>query len=104
MPGQSFGFDYLTADFTNFSVTRFEMRVDGDVWVDVAIPSVADDPNTLTGAHTYVVPLPPLPTGGHSVAFRACNTGGCGAASPEFSFTLVAFTSPANVRIVGGTP
>lgn len=102
IPGQSFGFDYLTADFANFAVVRFEMNVDGAGWTDIAIPEVADDTNTQDGAHTYKVAIPALTVGSHDVAFRACNATGCGTATAPFAFNMVVFSAPSNVRIIGG--
>jgi len=106
IPGQSFGFDYLTADFTQYSVTRFEMQVDGGAWTDIQVPEIADDANTLPAAHTYKVAIPPLATGAHTVSFRACNANpapnNCSAASAPLNFNMVVFTAPGNTRILSG--
>ena len=101
-PGQAFAFDFVTADLATYSVTRFEMRVDTGTWVSVAIPTVANDTQTPAGSSTYRVAIPALTPGAHSVAFRACNSGGCGTASAPLDFTLVIVPPPpSGVRVAG---
>jgi len=100
-PGQAFGFNYVIQDLATYSVTRFEMQVDGSAWASVQIPPVRNDGQTGAGNNTYVVPVPALTPGAHTVAFRACNTGGCGAASPVYNFTMVIVPPPTfGTRIV----
>ncbi len=101
VPGQSFGFDYSIQAFTDAAVVRFEMQIDAGAWADIQVPPTADDANTATGAHTYKVSIPALTPGAHTVAFRACNASACSASSGAFNFTLIVFSPPSNVRIVG---
>lgn len=85
---QSFGFDYKDTDVTAGGVSRFEMQVDGGAFASVAIPPKGNDSQTPAGSSTYVVPIPALTTGTHTVSFRACNAQLCGDASPSFAFVL----------------
>src|SRR4051812_18642473 len=84
---QSFGFDYKDADVITFSVTRYEMQIDGGaVWTSVAVPVKANDGLTPAGSSTYRVAIPALTTGSHTVSFRACNAQLCGDGSTPFAF------------------
>lgn len=101
-PGQAFGFDYLTSDLATYAVIRFEQQIDGAAWVDVGIPTVANDAQTPAGATTYRVAIPALTPGAHTVTWRACNATACSAAATPLAFTLV--VQPPTVsggRIVG---
>lgn len=100
---QSFGFDYVIANLSTFSVVRFEQQIDGGAWVSVAIPPTANDPQTPVGSNTYKTPIPALVTGNHTVAFRACNAQVCGDPGLSLTFTLaVKPPAPAAVpRIIG---
>ena len=99
---QSFAFDYKDADLTAGAVTRFEMAVDGGTWATIGVPPVGNDALTQPGSKTYVVPIPALTTGTHTVAFRACNASICGDSSLPLSFVLaVKPATPTGLRIVG---
>lgn len=102
-PGQSFAFDY--PDSERPSIMRFEMQIDGGSWTDIGIPTrTFVDQNTLAGHTTYAQPVPALPTGPHTVAFRACNTSLCGEPSGTLNFTLAVVPAavPGTPRIVSG--
>jgi hypothetical protein len=97
---QSFGFDYKDADLSAGGVVRFEMQIDTATFTSVAIPPKGNDAQTPAGSSTYVVPIPALTTGNHTVSFRACNAQLCGDASPAFSFVLaVKPATPSGTRI-----
>lgn len=97
-------FDYVTADLTAFSVTRFELQLDAGAFVSIGLPAATDDTKTGAGAHTYAGPKLGtfgLSVGSHTFNARACNTGGCGAASAvPFAFTYAPIPSgTANPRL-----
>lgn len=99
---QAIGFDYLDADMTAFSVTRFDVQWDNGAWVSIGIPAPVKQADTLAGASTYKV-TPPFTTGNHSVSYRAVNEAGAGAASSPFAFASLASSPagvPTNVRVV----
>ena len=100
MPGQSFGFDYNQETLELFNVDRFQRNVDDTGWVDIGIPPIANDAQTLPGADTYATPIPALTAELHDVLFRACNGTVCGDSSVVLSFRLRAFEVPGNARII----
>lgn len=86
---QKFAFDYKIADVTTYGVVRFEINLDNSgVWTSVGMAAVSDDAQTTALSHTYVVPIPALVTGPHSVTFRACNANICGDPMAVVPFTL----------------
>jgi hypothetical protein len=97
---QSFGFDYKDSDLSAGSVVRFEMAVDAGTFSSIQIPAKQNDSQTPAGSSTYVVAIPALVTGPHTVSFRACNAQVCGDASAPFSFVLaVKPATPSGTRI-----
>jgi len=100
-PDQAFGFDYTTANFSTYSVLRFEMQVDAGPWTSVEIPPTANDAQTPTGANTYRVAIPAMTPGSHTVNFRACNNTACGDPSTPMAFVLVVQPpAPTGARIL----
>jgi curli biogenesis system outer membrane secretion channel CsgG len=77
------------------SVTRFELRVDSGAWADVGKPPAAG------AANTWQVALPAMTAGPHTITARACNAGGCSAASTGINVLMVVIPQPpANGRVV----
>lgn len=99
-PSDALGFDYLNADMTTYSVTRFEVAWDGGAWVALGIPTARTLADTSPGASTYPV-VPPFTNGNHTFSVRAVNIAGAGGASIPFAFVAVGSVPtgvPANVR------
>jgi hypothetical protein len=85
------------SDYGN--VTRFELRVDTEAWVDVGRPAASGAANTVR------FPLPAMTPGPHVLVSRACNLAGCSAASPDLRITMVAIPSvPSSPRIESAPP
>lgn len=98
LPGDRIGFDYADVDFSFYSVSRFEVALDGGAWADIGLPPTY----AQAGGVTTRVWVPPAVTPGvHALTLRACNSGGCGGASVPFGFEIgVPSTSPGNTRII----
>lgn len=87
-PTDALAFDYPDQDYTESQVDRFEAAYDGSAFAALAAPKY----QTVNGVSSYKF-IPPQTAGTHTVALRACNPIGCGAASSPFVFAL-ATTSP----------
>jgi len=98
-PLEAIGFDYLDADLTTYQVNSFQAQWDNGAWVSLGIPTSVIVGDTQSGAKTYKV-IPTFTSGNHTVAFRACNSAGCGAASAGFPFGVLSGPGsvPSNLR------
>ena len=94
----AFEFDYLDADLTTGSVTRFEMQIDDGAWGSIGIPT---DTAPISGGRTYRVPVPALVPGDHTVRIRACNVDVCSTAAVLTFRLIVMPVAPTNLRIRG---
>jgi len=78
----AFAWDYPDEWVAEFSVERFEIRIDGGTpsREEVSIPSVESE--------GYLAPIPSLSTGEHLVEVRACNSSTCGEWSTPVRFVF----------------
>jgi hypothetical protein len=100
-PADALGFDYRDVDLSGYAVSGFEVNFDNGPWQPLGIPASVILPDTIPGGRTYKV-LSPFVSGTHTVAFRACNSAGCGGPSVPFAYEHVnsPSASPGNVRKV----
>lgn len=98
--GRSYGVDYITANIKTFSITRFEIQLDGGTWNSIGIPPIQNDAQTLTGYDTYVSPIPDTtPLGNHTALARVCQSGTvCSDPSNPLAFVFAVIPAPANMR------
>lgn len=84
-PGRppAFAWDYPDQWVAEFSVSRFEIRIDAWPPARVGVSSRSIQPDS------YVTPIPAMPTGQHLVEVRACSPATCGAWSTPLLFVFV---------------
>lgn len=104
--GARLAFDYREADLGTYLVDHFEAAWDGGAFATLAaVKGVLPDTPAGASSYTFVVPFT---TGSHTVAIRAVNATGGGAATPVYTWTagpppLPLPPAPTHVRPVPGT-
>ncbi len=110
-PQDALGFDYLTADLTTFTVSRFEVSWDNatcassGAWSAIGIPTGRTLADTPGGALTYPV-VPPFTSGSHLWCVRAVNIAGPGGPAGPLDFAAVGSVPtaiPTNLRKIPRT-
>ena len=82
--------DYNTANFSLFSISRFELQLDSAAFVSVGIPATRNDAQTEAGSNTYGVAASGMiiTVGNHTFSVRACSVAQCSLNNPVAGFTF----------------
>ena len=93
-PANNFNF---TLSGSASGITRFEATYDGGAtWA----PTLPPLPSPVGGVYNTDAPASLTVGNTYSIALRACNTAGCGAASSSLGFTFVGFKPTATVNSI----
>lgn len=103
-PTQGIAFDYEDSVFAQFSITRFEVTIDGGNYTSINIPPKIVEATSTPGFSTYrlgISTLSPMTIGVvHNISFRACNVSGCSGSGGPFFFQPVIIPAPGAGRLV----